>query len=395
MRAVLAAVVLAVALPAPSTRAAGELLASEIVEVRQVPGPLAPDPGAPLWAGVPAREIPLAPQRTLRLHDRAANAALAEPAPRALSVRAVTDGRLLAVLLEWPDATEDRARLDELERYGDAAALQFPLRFGPGRRLPYVGMGDGEERVLLHLARAGAEGTQVRSAVAAGFGSSTRADAPAVQAAMRHDRAHGTWRAVFVRPLAVGANDLARGLVPVAFAVWDGARHERGGNKALSAWKLLRLPGREVDPAFAAELEAGRRPEDRGDLARGKQLVDGMCAACHHVGDRRLARAGLAPDLTAIGLQATPAYLRESIVKPSAVIVPSPNAAQHQDRARPRDANGAFPRAEAFVWARTDAGGKQVSRMPPYAALPPADLNAMVTYLMTQGAPPAGAGRTP
>jgi len=75
--------------------------------------------------------------------------------------------------------------------------------------------------------------------------------------------------------------------------------------------------------------------------------------------------------------------------------VPSPNAWQHQDRARPRDARGAYPYAEAFVWSRRDAGGKAVSRMPAFASLPPADVNAMVTYLMTLGAPAPGAGRTP
>jgi DMSO reductase family type II enzyme heme b subunit len=347
---------------------------------------------------VPAREVLLAPQRTLVLHDRAANAALAGPGgatPRAVKVQAATDGRALALRLEWSDPSEDRARPDETDRHGDAFAVQLPVRFGAGERLPYVGMGDEGQRVILHLARAAADGTAVRTAVAAGFGSGARAEAPAVKATLAHDPARGGWAAVLVRPLAVGESDLAKGLVPIAFGVWDGGRGERGGNKALSGWKLLRMPDQPLDPAYAAELEAGRRPEDRGDLARGKQLVEGMCAACHHVGARRLARPGLAPDLTSIGVQATPGYLRESIVKPSAVIVPSPNAWQHQDRTRPRDARGGYPYAEAFVWSRRDASGKEVSKMPPYAALPPADVNAMVTYLMTLGAPPEGAGRTP
>jgi complex iron-sulfur molybdoenzyme family reductase subunit gamma len=400
MRARLAAFALAVAALAPPARAqgsAGELLQGDLVEVRQVPGPLAADVAAPLWTGIPAREVLLAPQRSIRLHDRGANAALAAPggaAPRAVKVQAATDGKALALRLAWADASDDRARPDETDRFGDAFAVQLPLRIGAGERLPYVGMGDEAQKVIIHLARAAADGSAtVRTAVAAGFGSGARADAPAVTAAMRHGT--GGWEAVLVRPLAVGESDLAKGLVPVALGVWDGARGERGGNKALSGWKLLRMPGLPLDAAYAAELEAGRRPEDRGDPARGKQLVDGLCAACHHVGARKLARSGLAPDLSSIGLQATPSYLRESIVSPSAVIVPSPNAWQHQDRSKPKDERGGYPYAEAFAWARTDASGRRVSKMPPYASLPPADVNAMVSYLMTLGAPAEGAGRTP
>jgi complex iron-sulfur molybdoenzyme family reductase subunit gamma len=181
--------------------------------------------------------------------------------------------------------------------------------------------------------------------------------------------------------------DLRASLVPVAFAVWDGARAERGGNKSLSGWKVLRLPGYPEDAAYAAELGWGRRPGELGDVARGKQLVTGLCTGCHVVGDRKLARPGIAPDLSDLGAIATPAYVRESIVDPSAVIVPGPNPARHQDRAAPPDGRGTFRPAEAFRWWRADPAGRQVSKMPPYASLPRADVDAMVAYLMTLGVP--------
>lgn len=273
--------------------------------------------------------------------------------------------------------------------------VQLPLRFGAGLRLPYVGMGDDEMKVAIHLQRAAADGTAAREAVANGFGSLTRADLGGARVAMRHDDARGTWRAVFVRPLAAAGLDLRRGLVPFAAAVWDGSRSERGGNKALSGWRFLRMPGFPVDEAHASELAWGRRPGELGDPVRGKQLVLGMCAACHLVGERRVARPGLAPELTGIGAIATPAYLRESIVEPSAVVVPSPNAAQHQDRTRAPGVVGAFPASETFVWFRRDAAGKKVSRMPAYAGLPRADVLAMVAYLATLGAPERRAGGKP
>jgi complex iron-sulfur molybdoenzyme family reductase subunit gamma len=404
------AALLAVLLAAPPGARAGEdLLAPDTVSVAAVQGPLAADPAAPYWDAAPPRAVTVLPQRTVRLPDRRANEALAAAAPRTVTVRAAVDGRDLAVLLEWSDPTEDRAgraegsgrpsgsrQESETDAYADAAALQLPLRFGAGTRLPYVGMGDDELKVAVHLQRAAPDGAVIaREAVAAGFGSLARADLGGAKVAMRHDDAAGTWRAVFVRPLAAAGLDLRHGLVPFAVAVWDGARAERGGNKALSGWKLLRVPGFAVDPAYAAELARGRGADERGDAARGKQLVLSMCTGCHAVGDRRPARAGLAPDLGGIGAISTPAYLRESIVSPSAVVVPGPNPAQQQDRTRAPGVTGAFGPSEALVWSRKDPAGRRVSRMPAYAGLPDPDLRAMVSYLSTLGAAEGDGGRKP
>jgi complex iron-sulfur molybdoenzyme family reductase subunit gamma len=380
---------------APAARAAEDPLAADTVQAKEVPGPLSADPSAPFWDAVAAREVVALPQRSLRLHDRKANQGLDAAPARGVKVRAAVDGKDLAVLLEWSDGTENRTGPNETDLHGDAAALQLPLRFGAGLRLPYVGMGDDEMKVAIHLLRAASDGTAVREGVASGFGTLVRADLGGAGGAMRHDAARGSWRAVFVRPLAAAGLDLRRGLVPFAVAVWDGARSERGGNKALSGWKLIRLPAPPVDAAYAAELAWGRRPGELGDPARGKQLVQGMCIACHAVGTLRVARPGLAPDLSGIGAIATPAYLRESIVDPSAVIVPGPNPAQHQDRTKAPGVVGAFPPNEGFAWFRREPAGKKVSRMPAYAALPQQDVLAMVAYLATLGAPEGGAGGKP
>jgi complex iron-sulfur molybdoenzyme family reductase subunit gamma len=318
---------------------AAQPLDPETVLVKDVPGPLAADPAAAAWDALPALDVAVGPQQTFRLPDRKANAALAAAkGPRTVKVRAATDGKDLAIVLDWADSTEDRAA-GETDQYGDAAAIQFPQRFGAGQRLPYVGMGDPEQPVALYLARAGTDAVTLRWKA-------------------------GAWRAVFVRPLKAPAHDLTKGLVPLAIAVWDGARSERGGNKALSGWKVLRVERLPADAAYAAELAWGRGPEAQGDLARGKQLVNGMCAACHQTAERKVARAGTAPDLSGIGVVSTPAYLRDSIVAPSTVVVPRKG------------------------WFRKDASGKLLSTMPPYASMPTADVQAMVTYLMTLGSQP-------
>jgi len=385
-------IVLALAAAAPARSA--DFLSTETLEVAKVAGPLAADPAAPFWEAAPVVTVPAGPQRTIRLNDRQANAALEKATPGTVLVRAATDGKELAVLLEWADPTESRATPDGVDVYGDAAALQLPRRFGAGTRLPYVGMGDEEQEVLLYLQRAGAEGPIARQVVARGFGSSSRAELGGVRVGMRYDAARKTWRAVFQRPLSAAGHDLARSLVPFSVAVWDGAAHERGGNKALAGWKFLRMPGMPADPAYQAELAWGHRPGDLGDPRKGRELFEGMCTACHSVGAEK-AVPGLAPELTGIGVIASPGYLRDSILSPSAVIVPNPNLAQRQDRSARPDARGAYPADEAYTWYTRAADGKKVSTMPDYASMEPGDLGAIVAYLATLGREEGPGGKKP
>jgi DMSO reductase family type II enzyme heme b subunit len=393
MRALLVAALAALAVPALATAAAPSL-AGEIIEVKDVPGPLPADPAAALWDTLPPSRVPAAPQRTIRLHDQKANAALATAPLRELTVRAATDGQDLAVVVDWNDGTEDRPAPDATDRYGDGAALQWPFRFGAGVRLPYVGMGDEQQPVAVVLQRAAAQGSVVRQARASGFGTSARADLGTVRAAMRHDPQRLGWRAVFIRPLLAGGLDLRRGLVPVALAVWDGGRDERGGNKSLSGWKYLRLARYPLDEPYAAEQAWGRGAGPGGDVKHGQALFEDTCTTCHRAGKQQAAAAGLAPDLSGIGVIATPGYLRDSLRAPSEVIVPNPNPRQHQDRAAKVPPGAPWPADDGYVWYVVEPDGRKTSSMPDSAALPPQDLVDLVAYLMTLGAEPPPA-RTP
>jgi complex iron-sulfur molybdoenzyme family reductase subunit gamma len=370
-------------------------LAPEVLEASEVPAPLPTDPGSPLWDTLPQKALVAAPQSTVRLHDRKANEALAKAANRALRVRAATDGASVAVVVEWSDASENRSAPDGVDVFGDAAAIQFPLRYGAGTRLPYVGMGDDAERVAIFLERAGANGTTFREAIGAGFGTLARADLGGVAGGLRRDPSGKGWRALFVRPLSKGGVELGRGLVPFAVAIWDGGASERAGNKALTGWKYVRLARFALDPAYVAELSWGFAPGDLGDARKGKELFEGMCAACHVAGPGSIAPAGIAPDLGRIGVIATPSYLRESIVAPSAVVVPSPNPAQHQDRAAKAAAGAAWPLDEAYVWFRTESDGKRTSTMPDFSGLSKEEVAALVAHLRTLGVDAAHAGGEP
>jgi mono/diheme cytochrome c family protein len=255
-------------------------------------------------------------------------------------------------------------------------------------------MGDEAQPVAVFLQRATSKGSAAREAVGGGFGTLARRDLGGVRGGLRYDPVARAWRAVFVRPLAAGGLDLRHGIVPFSVAVWDGAGLERGGNKALGRWKLLRLERWPADATFLAELAWGTGAGDLGDPRRGQELFEGACTVCHSAGDQR-APPGLAPDLTAIGAIATPAYLRDSILAPSEVIVPSPNPAQHQDRSVKPGPGGAWPPDEAYVWHQRAPDGKKTSTMPEYASMPREDLGAIVAYLRTLGASAPGAGSPP
>jgi len=60
-----------------------------------------------------------------------------------------------------------------------------------------------------------------------------------------------------------------------------------------------------------------------GDAARGRQLYEakGNCAACHFIRSEGRGQGGVAgPELTAIGLRRSPAYLREALLDPNAAM---------------------------------------------------------------------------
>lgn len=200
----------------------------------------------------------------------------------AVAVSAVTDGKKLAVLLQWRDELPQNTAI-RVQDFQDGAALQFSLSGKYG----FLGMGDKENPVNLWNWKAGwqaeAEGggppdmdsiyqsmhvdawkftnystaisagnvtsqphkTPVEDANAAGFGSfrSQPLKQQNVQGkGIWHD---GFWNVIFVRDLkSKDADDVrfvAGKSVPVAFAIWNGEQGDRNGRKMVSNWYQLML----------------------------------------------------------------------------------------------------------------------------------------------------------
>lgn len=303
--------------------------ADDVILAKQTSGRLPLDPDDALWQTAPATTLRVYPQNTVRLPDKITESAT-------VTVRALYGAEELALRLEWSDASMENAR--GIGQFADAAAVQWPVQFGPGVRLPYIGMGNPGEPVALWLWRA--DGT-AETLAAEGFGTLTAQTTDGIQAkGMWKD---GRWRVAFRRGLAasgeygVRIDSAKQGLVPVALAVWNGATSQRDGAKRLSAWQMLRFEKGAADARYAEQLAASIK----GDPATGKRLMtEKGCAACHAYPGNP-AQPTVGPDLSYAGGIHRAGYLLESIAEPSRVVVPGKGYSMTQD-------------------------GKKVSLMPPF-----------------------------
>lgn len=374
MRALVSMVVVGLAAPALAQDA---FFQGEVVDAVAVPS-LPKTTGDAAWAKATPRTFSLTAQRSVRLHDLKANALVTQDPRIEVQVRSLSAPEGIAVLLDWPDAAREGVRLDEPDSFADSVALEVPQKYGAGLRLPAISMGDEGAPVNVTLLRAAEKGTLESRFIAAGFGSLTRQIPASPSEAMTYDSAAKRWKAIFVLK---GLE--AKGLVPMAFAAWDGGRRERAGYKRISSWHFVRVPGQQVDAAWLAEMSFGYHPGDLGDPAKGKALAETICVACHDLPGKALAPRGVAPSLEGVGAYATPGYLRDSIVTPSLVIVHEPNPNQHYTPSAPRDANGAAPNADAFLWSSVGADGKRVSKMPVFSNFSKEQVADLVAFLKT------------
>ncbi len=268
-------------------RAAAQEKASLLAKaVERVPE--APDDA--LWQSADLLPVPLAPQAVVKPR-------VYEAGVKDLTVRALYDAERLALLIEWADGREDGA-IAGVADFRDAVAVEFPN--DPAAGIPYFAMGEpgkpvtiyqwkadwqfaatsdvtsrrgdmiddwypfsgrpageiaglsdyAEERVFLTSQAAGSPlgdvALQARTAVeklqAEGFGTLTSLAAEAQDGGGRGAYADGRWRVVLTMPIAQAGFAFTPGMtLPMAFAVWDGGKLERGGEKAVSTWYFVSL----------------------------------------------------------------------------------------------------------------------------------------------------------
>ena len=379
---------------------AGAAMAQDAIVAKKVGDVTKVTPTSKVWDSVKGTEVDLYPQTTIRLNDAKANAANAHAKAKAATAKAIYDGKNIAFLLIWPDGTRTVQSGYRSDSYADGFAVQLPENYSDPKKLPYIGMGSTGRPVIIHLQKAvqpiyepngnGDVGMQQnklskpiftkkeiekyhaaqrklavadyqRSFVSEGFRSMTEIKDGSEKFSADMKYSHKNWHGTVVRPLKDAYLNLNNGAFPVAFAVWDGASMQRDGLKRLSQWVPVKLEGQKGGDALINELTSA----PKGDAANGKNLVmQNGCMGCHYIPG--MSQPGyMAPGLANIGGYSTKAYLRESMVDPSAVVVPGYNRNAHPNT----------------PWYNV-VDGKRVSAMPPYP-LDDKSLDDMVAYLKT------------
>ncbi|MCL4747522.1 MAG: hypothetical protein KJZ83_19225 [Burkholderiaceae bacterium] len=286
-------------LGAPIAAAAGwPLLAARRAHAQQKASLLAKSmakiptsPEDPEWENADALDIPLSPQAVVKPR-------VYETSITGVAVRALYDEDRLALRLEWGDAAEDSMK-GGARAFRDALAVEFPS--DPKQGIPFFGMGEPDRPVTIYqwksdwqsnanndvsekyprmvvdwypfsgrnpgeIAEAANYGAKeadkafltswaagntlgdpvlqaqrsVEKLVARGFGTITPVADEQQDGVANAVWKNGKWMAVLTIPRAQEKFTFARGqTVPVAFAAWDGAKGERGGEKAVSTWYFL------------------------------------------------------------------------------------------------------------------------------------------------------------
>ena len=244
-----------------------------IVMAKKVSGDLSLDPAHSQWKGISALEIPLAPQVM-------AKPRIYESPVKSLKVKALHNTREIAFLVEWDDQTEDNTI--GVNRFSDAVALEFPSASAAAK--PHFAMGDKENTVDIWFWKATwqkspetermyasvddflggvladnpvskARRSPVENIVAQGFGSATDMNKTETEEISGNGKWESKkWSVAFKRALAsknkYNVSFKEGGVTPIAFAVWDGSEHNRGGRKIVSTWYYVGLETEEKKTTY-------------------------------------------------------------------------------------------------------------------------------------------------
>jgi len=239
---------------------------SIVIQARLVEGDLPADPDDPHWAAIPYVNVPLSGQVLARPR-------LQTPSVDEITVRALYNGREVAIHLEWNDriknVTHDQPnRVGEFDArttyprlydparprqiFRDAAAVQFPVKIPEGPEKPHFFNGSLGKPVNIWYWKADvneepSKGFPMEEQNAAGFKNPVVIQPPESQAVQgKGVFKNGQWKVVMIRSFTTHdqVNDIqfeAGKFIPIAFSVWDGANREEGLQKSLSSWYYIFL----------------------------------------------------------------------------------------------------------------------------------------------------------
>jgi DMSO reductase family type II enzyme heme b subunit len=207
------------------------------------------DPQAAVWNQAQESTVPLSSQQIYQPGGGTT---------RAVRVRTIEDGINIGFLVSWDDDT----RNDTTGMVpSDSAAIQLPI---DPTHLPYQCMGQSANRVNIWQWKAALEreGKENIGSVGAGVRNLTSngickaVDTPGIDPEVQSYHDGKQWHVVFRRSLSKGGPGTAplttNLSTSAAFAVWNGAKGEAKGMKAVSSWNTVQYS--TADTSNAASL---------------------------------------------------------------------------------------------------------------------------------------------
>lgn len=146
------------------------------------------------------------------------------------------------VRMRWNDSSQDLEKT--IDKFSDGAAIQFALK---GEDTSYM-MGSGAKKPV-NIWFWNASNAGIQNLAAGGFGSTTLLPDQTVTGKATYyvdDKAQNNqWSLVMSREIKTRGKHqiaLAKGTVPVSFALWQGSEEQRDGNKRVTlGWILVDL----------------------------------------------------------------------------------------------------------------------------------------------------------
>jgi DMSO reductase family type II enzyme heme b subunit len=165
-----------------------------------------------------------------------------------VTVKALYDDRAFALLLVWPDRTEEGGQGGPPDRAG----VQFPAQRGSGTKKPYFLQGDAASAVDFWTWTVGAD--SAATALSKGTDDVEGKSGARVSARGRYD--DGRYVLLLRRALvSPDERDVAvepGTFTPIAFRMWDGGNGEEGKQGSISAWYYLLLEPETPSTVFVA-----------------------------------------------------------------------------------------------------------------------------------------------
>lgn len=313
--------------------------------------------------------------------------------PKKAKVKALYNEKNIAFLIKWKDSTHNAQLECCSKKRLDGFALQLPTVYDQPSKLPYISMGSKERPVVVHLQKAFSKKENLednatshlevfkeyhdtfhepiennkklnvgRFFLTEGSKKIMISEEESKASSMQIVYKNNIYKGTLSRTLETKNISLKQGVFPVSFVIWDGSEDNIDGIEFISSWIGVRLLGQRGGDELLNALNG----TVEGDIENGKRLAMENCAGCHNFARSSMSPDAMAPNLTNVAGYSVVEYLKESMLEPSAVIVPNYKANAHPN----------------LPWYNENEDGSFSSTMPSYYWMDQKSIDDIISFFI-------------